>query len=67
MSPEDYIYNQIYKGALSVGASEQFAKDNAVTGLSDWKKGKFKKVIDLIEEKIKQAKKMTGGKNGRRR
>lgn len=43
MSPGDYIYMQIYKGALAGGAKERLAKDYAVMGLDDYKRGKFKK------------------------
>ena len=58
MTPEDYIYSQIYKGALEAGASERSAKDHAVMGLEKWKNGKFDKSSQLISEMIAQAKRM---------
>lgn len=39
----DFIWDQIYKGALAGGAKERIAKDSAVAGLEDYKKGRFKK------------------------
>jgi len=56
MKAEDYIYNQIYKGALKAGASERSAKDHAVMGLEMWKKGKFEQSVSLITDMITQAK-----------
>jgi len=54
---EDFVFNQIYKGALAAGAKEKQAKDHAVMGLNDYKKGKFQgKASKLIEDRIKQAK-----------
>jgi hypothetical protein len=56
MNPSDFIYVQIYRGAIRAGAKEPKAKDNAIAGLEEWKKGKFKKPSMLIEQRIKQAK-----------
>lgn len=57
MSPADYIYTQIYKGALHGGACERKAKDHAVMGLDDYKRNKYAgKPSRLIEERIKMAK-----------
>ena len=39
----DFIWSQIYKGALAGGAKERIAKDSAVAGLEDYRKGRFKK------------------------
>jgi len=60
MNMEDFVYNSIYKGALKVGAPERAAHDHAVMGLDDFKKNKFsgRKASSLIEERIKQAKKV---------
>lgn len=52
----DFVYSQIYKGALAQGAKEKHAKDCAVMGLDDYKKGKFTgKPSKLIESRIKEA------------
>ena len=59
MMPNDFVFNQIYKGALNAGANERAAHNNALLGLEDYKKHKLgtKKVSSLIETRIKQAKK----------
>lgn len=59
MTPHDMVYSAIYKGALRAGAQEKQAKDQAIIGLEKYKKGKFKKPIDLIEEQIKLAKQLS--------
>ena len=54
MNPNDFVYTQIYKGALNVGASALSAQQSAAIGSDEYRKGKFgKKVSHLIEEKIK--------------
>ena len=55
MQPRDYVYDQIFKGAMAAGASERNAKDRACMGLDDFKKNRFKKVADLIGDRIKKA------------
>lgn len=57
VNKNDFVYMQIYKGAMKAGASEYSSHRAAVTGIEDYKKNKFKKAIDLIEQKIKEAKK----------
>lgn len=54
---EDFVYMSIYRGALKVGAFERLAKDHAVMGLEDYKRGRFDKVINLINKRIQDAKK----------
>jgi len=56
MKPTDLVYDQIYKGSLRAGATERASLDAATTGLDSYKKGKYKKVTDLITNKIKEAK-----------
>ncbi len=52
----DFIYNSIYKGALAQGAKEKAARDCAIMGLDDYKKGKFTgRASKLIESRIKEA------------
>lgn len=58
MNNTDYIYDQIFKGAINNGASERNAKDHAVMGLDDFRKNRFQKHGKLIEERIKAAVKM---------
>ncbi len=57
MTPHDLIYDSIYKKALNDGCIERIAKSHAQMGLEDYKKGKFKKSFDLIQNRIKLAKK----------
>lgn len=55
MNEQDYVYQQIYKGALKAGASEWASLAAAVTGLEKYKNNQFKKASQLIVEKIKEA------------
>jgi len=56
MSPEDFVYNQIFKGALNKKASQNNAQKQAVIGMEKYKKGKIsKKVSHLIEQGIAEA------------
>lgn len=60
MTPKDFVYTQIYKGALSRSASELFAHQRAVMGTEAYLKNSFKgKAIALIESEIKEAVKMS--------
>lgn len=55
----DFVFNQIYKGALKEGASDRNANNAAVMGLDRYKKGRYQgKVLDLILSQIKYAKRM---------
>ena len=56
MIPTDFVYTQIYKGALRAGASERSSHANAVMGLDDFKKGRYKKPHKIITERINKAK-----------
>ena len=53
---KDFVYMQIYKGAKAAGAKERQALNAVITGLADYKKGRFVKASKLIEAKIKEAK-----------
>lgn len=57
MMPNDFVFDQIYKGALKAGATERHSHNNAMLGLDDYKKHKLgaKKVSSLIETRIKTA------------
>jgi hypothetical protein len=57
MNNNDFIYDQIYKGALKEGAHENSAKNAATFGLSEYKKNRFKSIKVLIDTMIKNAKK----------
>lgn len=59
----DFVWDNIYKGALKGGAKDRFAKDAAVQGLEDYKKGKYKKIgvgpfiISAVAAAVKRSKK----------
>ena len=55
MQPNDFVYNQIYKGSLQKGAKETKAHEMAVRGLEPYKRHQFKKPSHLIEDFIKKA------------
>lgn len=57
MTPNDFVYLQIFKGALKSGSSERIAKEEAVLGLEEYKKSKIGKSVSvLIDFRIKNAK-----------
>lgn len=61
MNPADFVYRQIYTGALRAGATERAAHSQAVMGLDRYKRGKNRGTVSkLIEEHIKLAKKQKG-------
>ena len=55
MNGKDFVYKSILNGALEKGASQVMAKDQASLGLEEYKKGRFDKPDKLINEKIKDA------------
>lgn len=57
MNSIDYLYGEIYRGSLQAGAPQNSAKNAAITGISEYKKGRYKSIKDLIETGIKNAKK----------
>jgi len=57
-----FVHEQIVRGALSKGASEKAANDQADQGLEDYKKGRIEqRTGKLIEAHIKLAMKATKG------
>ena len=63
MIPNDFVYKQIFSGALKVGATQSAATSEAVTGLQKYKRsqisaGNRKKVTvgDMIQWHINEAK-----------
>jgi len=57
MNQRDFVYKAIYTGSLKKGATERASHQAAVTGSEDYRKGRFKKPLELIERKIMEAKK----------
>lgn len=59
MTPNDIIYNEVYKGYLKAGCNEFVAKNAAVDALQKFKNGQFTgKASKLIPESITNAKKL---------
>lgn len=57
MSPADFIYEQVYRGAIKVGAREPISKDCAIKAMDDFKRNKFQgKAAALVGTYIKEAK-----------
>lgn len=55
-SQESMVYNAILNGAIKKGATSSAAKKQADNGLDRYRKNQFrKKVIDLIEDHIREA------------
>jgi len=64
---EHFIWDQIFRGAMKAGVKERQARDQAIQGVEDYRKGNFnprglKKIncgaVDLIEQRIAIAKKL---------
>lgn len=59
MEPSDFIFNQVYKGAMAKGVVERIAHNAAVIALDDFKKGRFSgKASKLIADRIAAAKRV---------
>lgn len=59
MNQNDFVYKSIFIGATKAGAIERHAHGAAATGLDQYKKNRFTKVSKLIDDKIKEAKKLS--------
>jgi len=58
MSPNDMVYNEVYKGCLKAGCTESIAKNTAVLTLQRYKNNQFTKVSTLVSGAIVEAKKL---------
>ncbi|HHZ94330.1 MAG TPA: hypothetical protein EYN67_01960 [Flavobacteriales bacterium] len=58
MTPNDMIYNEVYKGCLKAGCDELLSKNTAVTTLQKYKNNQFSKPSTLVKESISEAKKL---------
>ena len=56
MTPNDMIYNEVFKGCLREGLSNLAAKDAAVIALENYKKNRFEKPSKLVQQSISDAK-----------
>ena len=57
-SPNDFVYNSIYKGCKAEKCDELTSKDAAVMGLQAFKNGQYSTPIKLINDSITNAKKL---------
>lgn len=56
MQPNDFVWNQIYKGSIARGAKQGVAHKHAVTGSERYRKNQFSgKAVNFIEQCIKDA------------
>tara|TARA_R110000823_G_scaffold314099_1_gene442498 strand:- start:25 stop:219 length:195 start_codon:yes stop_codon:yes gene_type:complete len=62
MTPNDMVYNEVYKGCKAAGCIEIIAKDTAVMTLQKYKNNQFVKVSALIKTAISDAKKLNKAK-----
>ncbi len=58
MTPNDFVYNNVYKGCKLAKCDELTSKNAAVTALQKFKNGQFSTPIKLINESIVEAKKL---------
>lgn len=63
MKPNDFVYQQIYKGALAKKVNERVAHQQALIGLDKYKKSAMggAKVSKFIEDQIAIAKRLSKG------
>lgn len=59
MTPNDLIYNEVYKGCKAAKCDELSSKNAAIMALQKFKNGQFVKATKLITESIAEAKKLT--------
>lgn len=62
MTPQDMVYNEVYKGCKANGCIELICKDAAKMTLQKYKNNQFTKVSTLIRSAISDAKKLNKGK-----
>lgn len=56
MTPNDMIYDSVFKGCLQEGLTTHAAKDAAVMALEKYKKNQFDKPSKLVKQAITDAK-----------
>ena len=56
MQPSDFVFNTTYKQCKAAGVSERISHDEAVTAVSEYRKGRFKTASKLIEQDVASAK-----------
>ena len=57
-TPNDFVWNSVYKGCKAVGCDELISKNAAISALQKFKNGQFTKASKLVSEAIVEAKKL---------
>ena len=58
MTPNDMVFNTVYKRLLAEGIDDRTSREQAIICLEDYKKNKFTTVTKLIDGAITKGKKM---------
>lgn len=58
MTPHDLVYDTVYKGCLKEGCDELLSRNTATQTLQKYKNNQFTKPSALIDNAIKEAKKL---------
>ena len=58
MTPNDLVYDTVYKGCLAAGCNESVSKNAAIDTLQKYKNNQFTKPSKLIQQAITDAKKL---------
>lgn len=55
----DFVYNQVFNGCISAKVSNDLAAQFAEEAAIKYSRGQFNKAVQLIEQSIKDAKKLS--------
>ena len=58
MTPNDLIYNEVYKRCLAAGCIDRVSKDAATMALQKFKNNQFVKAHKLVDQAVLDAKKL---------
>ncbi len=58
MTPNDLVYNEVFRRCMAAGCAEVVAKNVAVATLQKYKNNQFTKVSKLIDSAVTDAKKL---------
>jgi len=56
MKPEDFVYDNVFTAGMRGGLTDRDSGTVAVMALERWRKGKFKKAIDVFSWADKEIK-----------
>lgn len=58
MTPNDLVYNEVFKRCIDAGCTNDVAKNAAVSALQKYKNNQFTKASKLIDQSVTDAKKL---------